>query len=169
MYRHLDVTGDPGLADIDRFVIKKNTKTGNTELLFLDVNNQLQSLTNKRTGEFLSAKTLREKFGGLNAMKKSLGIDKTPPSLDRSIKAAGKLKSELPTNQQMESIPLKDLSSLVQNIHIKTREASQQTNLDMHEFLAIDKALQSIQGELLNNNSKLTGINKSIKRDTKKL
>ena len=107
----MDVTGDPGLADIDQFVIKKNTKTGNTELLFLDVNDQLQSLTNKRTGEFLSAKTLREKFGGFNAMKKFLGIDKTPPSLDRSIKAAGKLKSELPTNQQMESIPLKDFSS----------------------------------------------------------
>ena len=39
----------------------------------------------------------------------------------------------------------------------------------MQEFLAIDKALQSIQGELLNNNSKLTRINKNIKRDTKKL
>ena len=33
----------------------------------------------------------------------------------------------------------------------------------------IDKALQSIQGELLNNTPKLTVINKSIKRDTKRL
>ena len=33
----------------------------------------------------------------------------------------------------------------------------------------IDKALQSIQGELLNNTSKLTEINKRVKRDTKKL
>ena len=39
----------------------------------------------------------------------------------------------------------------------------------MQEFLGIDKALQSIQGELLNNTSKLTEINKRIKRDTKKL
>ena len=39
----------------------------------------------------------------------------------------------------------------------------------MPEFLGIDKALQSIQGKLLNNTSKLTEINKSIKRDTKKL
>ena len=39
----------------------------------------------------------------------------------------------------------------------------------MQEFLGIDKALQSIQGELLNNTSKLTQINKRIKRDTKKL
>ena len=69
----------------------------------------------------------------------------------------------------MESIPLMELSSLVEDIHVKTREASQNTDLDMREFLGIDKALQSIQGELLNNTSKLTEINKRIKRDTKKL
>ena len=39
----------------------------------------------------------------------------------------------------------------------------------MREPLGIDKALQSIQGELLNNTSKLTEINKRIKRDTKTL
>ena len=36
-------------------------------------------------------------------------------------------------------------------------------------FLGIDKALQSIQSELLNNTSKLTEIYKLIKIDTKKL
>ena len=69
----------------------------------------------------------------------------------------------------MESIPLKELSSLVEEIHIKTREASQNTDLNMCEFLGIDKGLQSIQGELLNNTLQLTEINKSIKRDTKML
>ena len=39
----------------------------------------------------------------------------------------------------------------------------------MREFLGINKALQNIQGELLNNTSKLTEINKHIKGDTKKL
>ena len=38
LYRYLDVTGDPGLADLERFIIKKNSKTGNIELLFLDDN-----------------------------------------------------------------------------------------------------------------------------------
>ena len=69
----------------------------------------------------------------------------------------------------MESIPLEELSLLVENIHIKTREAPQNTDLDTREFLGIDKALQSIQGELLNNTSKLTEINKCNKKDTKKL
>ena len=36
-------------------------------------------------------------------------------------------------------------------------------------FLGIDKALQSIQSELLNNTSKLTEIYKLIKIDTKTL
>ena len=39
----------------------------------------------------------------------------------------------------------------------------------MRKFLGIDKALQRMQGELLNNTLKLTEIDKRIKRDTKKL
>ena len=71
-------------------------------------------------------------------------IDRTPPALKRSISAASKLKSELQTDLEMESIPLKELSPLVEDIHVKTREASQNTDLDMREFLGIDKALQSL-------------------------
>ena len=70
---------------------------------------------------------------------------------------------------EMESIPLEELSSLAEDIHVETREASQNTDLNMLEFLGIDKALQSIQGELLNNTSKLTEIDKRIERDTKKV
>ena len=75
----------------------------------------------------------------------------------------------MPTDLEMKSIPLEELSSLAEDIHVKTREASQNTDLDMREFLGIDKALQSMQDELLNNTSKLSEINKSIKRVTKKL
>ena len=76
---------------------------------------------------------------------------------------------ELPTDIGMESIPLEELVSLVEDSHVKTRDASHITDLDMREFLGIGKALQSIQGELLNETSKLTEINKHIKRDTKRL
>ena len=102
-------------------------------------------------------------------MKSVLSLDETPSGLKRSFKAATKLRSELPTDIEIESILLEELLSFVEDIHVKTREASQNTDLDMREFLGIDKALQSIQGELLNNTSKLTEINKRIKRDTKKL
>ena len=62
LYKHLNVTGNPGLADMDQFIIKKKKKpkTGNTDLLFLDGKNQWQSVTNKRTSEFLSAKTIKK-------------------------------------------------------------------------------------------------------------
>ena len=138
-------------------------------MIFLDGNNHWKSLTNKRTGKFLAQKTLRDKFGGLNIMKSVLSLDETPSALERSISAASKIKSELPTDMQMESIPLKQRSPLVENIHVKTREASQNTDLDMQEFLGIDKAVQSIQGELLNNTLKLTEIYKCIQRDTRRL
>ena len=85
------------------------------------------------------------------------------------INAATKIKGELPTDLEMESIPLKELSSLAEEIHVKTREAWQNTDLDMRDFLEIDKALQSIQSELLNNTSKLTEIDKRIQKDTKML
>ena len=61
LYRYLDVAGDPGFADLDRFMIKKKLKTGNIELLFFDGNNQWQSLTNKRT-EVFSAKDIKTKI-----------------------------------------------------------------------------------------------------------
>ena len=54
----------------------------------------------------------------------------------------------------MESIPPEELSSLVEDIHVKTREASQNTDLDMQQMLRIDTAVQNIQGELLSNTSK---------------
>ena len=56
-----------------------------------------------------------------------------------------------------------------EDIHVKTREASQNTDIDMREFLANDRAPRNIQGELLKNTSKLKELDKRIKRDTKKL
>ena len=102
-------------------------------------------------------------------MKSVLSLHEAPSALERSIRAASKLINQLPTDLQMEGIPLKELSSMVTDIHVKTREASQNTNLKMREFLRIDKALQSILGELLNNTSKLTGIDKRTQRDSKSL
>ena len=106
-------------------------------------------------------------------MKKFFYVDKTLPGLERSFKAATKLKVALPTDLEIEGIPLEELSSLVEDIHVKTREASQNTDLDMRKFLGIDTlstdTLQSMQRELFNKTSKLTEINKHIKRDTKKL
>ena len=81
-------------------------------------------------------------------MENFLSIDRTPPALERSFRAATKLSRELPTDFEMENIPLEKFLSLVEDIHAKTREASQNTDLDMRDFFGIDKTLQSIRSEL---------------------
>ena len=99
-------------------------------------------------------------------MKNFLGIDETPPA----IKAAKKLNSEIQRDLQMNDIPLKELPKNAKATQSKIPEATAiQTDLNIREFLGIDKSLQSIQDYLLNNTSKLTEINKSIERETKKL
>ena len=138
LYRHLNVTGSLDLIEYKRFRLE-NTEKGTTNLEFYN-SDRWFPLT-KQTRKFFAPKTLRDRFGGVNTMKNFVGFDKTPPALERSFKAATKLSRELPTDLEMESIPLEELSSLVEDIHVKTREASQNTDLDMPEFLGIDKAL----------------------------
>ena len=48
-----------------------------------------------------------------------LGLDETPPRLERSFKATTWLRSELPTDIEMESIPMEKLSSLVEDFYDK--------------------------------------------------
>ena len=118
---------------------------------------------NKTNRRFFCIKNFKRWVWWKKCNEKFFRYQYNTPLLERSISAASKLKIELPTDLEMESIPLKELSSLVEDIHVKTTEVSQNTDLDMQEFLGIDKALQSIQGELLNNTSKLTEVDKRIK------
>ena len=64
-------------------------------------------------------------------MKSVLTLDETSPALKRCFNAAASLRRELPMDIEIESMPLMDLLSLVEDIHVKTPEASQNTNLDM--------------------------------------
>ena len=52
-------------------------------------------------------------------MKSVLSLDHTISALERLISAASKLKADLPTDLQMESIHLKELSSLAEEIILK--------------------------------------------------
>ena len=67
-------------------------------------------------------------------MKSVLTLDETPSAMERSFKAATKLRRELPMDIEMESIPLMEPWSLLEDIHVKTQESSQSTDLDMREF-----------------------------------
>ena len=71
-------------------------------------------------------------------MKSVLNLDETPPALERSLNAATNLRCEFQTDIEMEKIPLMELSSQVEDFHVKTREASQDIDLDVRDFLGID-------------------------------
>lgn len=64
----------------------------------------------------------------------------------------------------METVRLTELSSLGEDNHLKTRRASTNIDLVVRKFLRINKAFQSIQHEQANNTSKLTEINRHIKK-----
>ena len=151
LYRHLNVTGTPDLTDLDSFRLTKDPKKGVT--IFDFYNRDRWVPLTKQTGEFFAPKTLRDSFGRINAVKK-LGIDTTPPLLERSLKAATKLSRELPTDLEMESIPLEELSSLVEDIHAKTPEASQNTDLDMRDRLHDLNTAKQARLEIFSRNQK---------------
>ena len=54
----------------------------------------------------------------INATKNFLGIDKTPPTLERHFNATTKFRCKLPTEIEMESIPLMEISPLAEDIHV---------------------------------------------------
>ena len=159
LYKYLDVDGNIDLVDTNLFKVEKY-KSGAIKLSFYNGEDWV-SLTNKRTGKFLAKSTLRNKFGGIERMKRILSI--------YDVSFAKKLQEQLPTDLEMENIPLQDLGNLAEQVHIATREAATNTDLDMREFLGIDKALRRVQGEIINNTSKLSELDKKLARDREKL
>ena len=159
LYKYLDVDGNIDLVDTSLFKVEKS-KSGAVEFSFYNGEDWV-SLTNKRTGNFLAKITIRNKFGGIERMKRILSID--------DVSFAKKLQEQLPTDLEMENIPLQDLGNLAEQVHVATREAATNTDLDMREFLGIDKALRRVQGELINNTSKLSELDKKLARDREKL
>lgn len=78
-------------------------------------------------------------------MESFLGLYQTPTAVELLLQL--KLGNKLPTQIELEGIPLYDFSSTPEEIKIKGWETGQNTYLDMRKFLGINKALQGIQGE----------------------
>ena len=53
-------------------------------------------------------------------MKSVLSLEETPSPLERSLQVATKLSRELPMDIEMERIPLEELLSLAEDVHVKT-------------------------------------------------
>ena len=109
----------------------------------------------KPNGEFFAASTLRTRLGAPLA-RSLLGIE----TRDRV------LIQKIPTELEMDDLSPQRVGEVITKV---TRDMSTNTDLDMREFLGIDKALTRIQGELANNAGKLTEIDAHIAREQGKL
>ena len=115
----------------------------------------------KSNGEFLAESTMRTRLGASLA-RELLNID-TPPSVRSQSRV---LIQDIPTELEMEDLSPERLEEVIAEV---TRSIGTNTDLNMREFLGIDKALTRIQGELANNVGKLTEINAHITRENNKL
>ena len=115
----------------------------------------------KSNGEFLAESTMRTRLGASLA-RELLGIETPSSTRSRSRILIGKVPTEL----EMDDLTPERLEEVISEI---TRDISTNTDLDMREFLGIDKALTRIRGELANNVGKLTEIDAHITRENNKL
>ncbi|MEL7079632.1 MAG: hypothetical protein AAGM46_27490 [Cyanobacteria bacterium J06582_2] len=114
----------------------------------------------KSNGEFLAESTMRNRLGASLA-RSLLGIE--TPSSSKSYSRV--LLKDLDIIEMNELTPQR-LEEVIDEV---TRSIGTNTDLDMREFLGIDKALTRISGELANNVSKLTEIDEHLKREHTKL
>ena len=113
----------------------------------------------RSNGELLAASTLRNRLGAALA-RSLLGVE--TPSSSKSYPRV--LLKDL--DIEMDELPPQRLEKVIDEI---TRDMSTNTDLDMREFLGIDKALTRIKGELVNNAGKLTEIDAHLAREQGKL
>ena len=113
----------------------------------------------KSNGEFLAESTMRNRLGASLA-RSLLGIE--TPSSSKAYSRV--LLKDL--DVEMDELPPQRLEEVIDEI---TRTIGTNTDLDLREFLGIDKALTRIKGELANNAGKLTEIDAHIAREQGKL
>ena len=96
-------------------------------------------------------------------------VENTTESIKVDNQKLKKLSEEVPTNLEMDSMSNEDLVESITKINKDARTISTNTDLDMREFLGINKALQRISGELANNTAKISEIDEHIERENEKL
>ena len=148
LFRHMGWKIDENMIELhlDRYKIEQ--ENGQTILSFKKGDNWF-NLTSKRTGGFKERDSI-EKIMTNTHLKKPMHL----------------YTRHNPTDLEMNDLTPHELEDVVKRV---TRTIGTNTDLDMQEFLGIDKALTRITGELKNNVSKLTEIDEHLEREHKKL
>jgi len=149
LYKHAGYDGENIDLNLDRF--KVENEKGFT-ILYYEKGGKWYALTKKTDGTFKA----------LSAISKVL----TKAHLQQlGLSPIQKLDKIVPTSREVETIELKELDSTINEIH----DVVNDDELPMRELLGLDKALQRIQGEIVNGTSKLSEVDEAIKRNKRKL
>ena len=180
----------PNEIDYSQFSISDDGK-----ILFWVVDDKKNRLTAKQgQATFLSLGTLANEYnkivghGGTQAIRNSFDISYRSEMRVRPKTVAALNKVAEKANNAVENIPLQDFSSqkAVQETVDTANDVdtvlqtlfdlpdakdfqTQTEGLNLRELQGLDKALQSIRGELVNNLAKLTDIDKDIAKEKRKL
>ena len=175
----------PGKIDYDQFKISDDGKT-----LFWVVGDKEIRITAKQgSAEFLSLSTLANEYnrvagrGGTLAVRQYLNLPdyRSKTQISQQVRQAlESTRNDLPDLEMSGGTELQDLTNTVNGTEtaVKSLETSltdwvhtdtQTEGLTLRELQGLDKALQRTRGELINNLSKLTELDKDITRQKQKL
>ena len=158
-------------------IIDPNDFEYENDNLYLKNDDGRIQLTNKRDPtKFLAKSTLRRNLDIMDQDRLGIRVDSNLRS-----QAVAKLQESLTELPGLESVPLRDLTQVADQVISHLNETilsdSDQTALKtlddpplpMRELLALDKRLQSIRGELTNNVAKLSELDSHILKEKEKL
>ena len=138
-------------------------------------------LINKNTGEPRALSTIAGKTGGLAAIRDVMGYEdygkvsqKSRSGMAAALAALQKTNDDLAIAQaKIKSLPPQDLPAAVSSAEKAISSIVETTlsdaSLPLREIRGLDKALQTIRGELVNNLAKLTELDNHITREQNKL
>ena len=132
-------------------------------------------IVDKRGREVLALSSIAKESGGLAAIRDVMGFNNygLKPELSADAVAALQKGSDNlgPINAEAENVEMQDLpavaSDAVKTLETTLSDAPEQ--LPLREIRGLDKALQTIRGELVNNLAKLTELDNHITREQNKL
>ena len=157
-----------GVVDPNDFVYTE--KDGLRLINHLEIN-----LTNINTKKGLALSTIAGSRGGAAVIRGELGFSDyiRPQKISAATRLALQEANDTLTaaNAKLESAPPQDLpavaSDAVKTLETTLSDAPEQ--LPLREIRGLDKALQTIRGELVNNLAKLTELDNHITREQNKL
>ena len=132
-------------------------------------------IVDKRGREVLALSSIAKESGGLAAIRDVMGFNNygLKPELSADVVAALQKGSDNlgSINAEAENVEMQDLpavaSDAVKTLKTTLNDAPEQ--LPLREIRGLDKALQTIRGELVNNLAKLTELDNHITREQNKL